>query len=127
MEFTNTLPRPVPGWNAAAAGCATGLYMGREGGPLGSLQSCALFGVASYFLEGMGKVAPAEAGSAAWARSPDERRLARFWSGRALDEEDDASSVQRLLSPALPLLAALRPCAGGCGPLPWDRRDRLQH
>lgn len=94
--------------------------MGRDGGVMSSLQSCALFGVASYFLEGMGKVAPAEAGREwSWAQTPDERRLARFLSGQTLDDDEPLShgTLHRLLSPAMPLLAALKPCSGsdGCG------------
>ncbi|GAB4813368.1 hypothetical protein N2152v2_000414 [Parachlorella kessleri] len=51
--FAKRIRQKEDGWNGAAAGCATGLALGWNGGPQSALQSCALFGIASYFLDGV--------------------------------------------------------------------------
>lgn len=48
-------------WNSAASGCATGLALGWSNGPFSALQSCALLGAFSYYLDGVAGTGEAEA------------------------------------------------------------------
>lgn len=43
------------GWNRGFAGCATGLVIGWNGGPVSALQSCAGLGLISYIVDFGGK------------------------------------------------------------------------
>ena len=94
--------------NAGASGCATGLVLGwGSGGWLGGLQSCVLFGVFSYMLDGT-TGGSAEASDAGQGGSREEltRRRRGERGGRALHARRACvtrSALQRVLAPALPL------------------------
>jgi import inner membrane translocase subunit TIM22 len=69
--------------NAGVSGCSTGLVLGwTSGGPIAAVQSCAMFGLFSYFLDGTG-------GGSAQASSLDD-----------IEKKKDRNSV---LQPCLPL------------------------
>ena len=96
-------------WNGAVSGCATGLALGWSQGPSSALQSCAMLGAFSYFLDGM-----AGGDDAAHAASSSAGRKKALES--AVDDthrEEQACSIQDLLRPAIPLPRAVRsfsPC-----------------
>ncbi|RMZ55673.1 hypothetical protein APUTEX25_000256 [Auxenochlorella protothecoides] len=125
--FMQRLRQREDAWNGAASGCATGLALGWANGPLGALQSCAMLGAFSYFMDGMAKVPPAAAAQRTaggrghdgdWAQTPEEQRLASFLAAPFLHPGRARSTLQAVLSPALPLAVILAPCHpafGGCG------------
>ncbi|KAL6782263.1 TIM22C [Auxenochlorella protothecoides x Auxenochlorella symbiontica] len=124
--FMQRLRQREDAWNGAASGCATGLALGWANGPLGALQSCAMLGAFSYFMDGMAKVPPAAAAQRTaggrghdgdWAQTPEEQRLASFLAAPFLHPGRARSTLQAVLSPALPLAVILAPCHpafGGC-------------
>ncbi|KAL4424237.1 hypothetical protein ABPG75_001538 [Micractinium tetrahymenae] len=98
--FMQRLRQKNDAWNGAASGCATGLALGWKQGPINALQSCAMLGFFSYFVDSMG-VQPAEAaaGSSGGGRQQQQQQARQ------------RSPVELLLSLAVPLLFG--PCAGG--------------
>lgn len=114
-------------WNGAVSGCATGLALGWAGGPLSALQSCAMLGGFSYFVDGMAggdaqaHAASVKPGDSTWPATSGSSRdnVVAFWGAgdEAAGRRRDRSRVEMLLTPAMPLLAALAPCRGeqpGC-------------
>ncbi|PSC74053.1 mitochondrial import inner membrane translocase subunit TIM22-2-like [Micractinium conductrix] len=100
-------------WNGAASGCATGLALGWKQGPMGALQSCAMLGFFSYFVDGM-TGSPAEAathGSGSGSGEGSQREAAK-----------QRGPIELLLSPAVPLLAA----QGSMGQQPSKDTEEIQ-
>jgi import inner membrane translocase subunit TIM22 len=53
--FMSRLRQKNDAFNAGVSGCSTGLVLGwTSGGPIAAVQSCAMFGLFSYFLDGTG-------------------------------------------------------------------------
>jgi len=72
-------------WNGALAGCATGAVMGVSGGPAAALQSCALFGAFSYFIDRMqaGRAVAAESEEGGGVRDATPRAPRRSFCARS--------------------------------------------
>eukprot|EP00887_Chlorella_sp_A99_P007042 scaffold2.g7042.t1 len=157
--FMRRLRQKEDAWNGAASGCATGLVLGWSGGPAGALQSCALLGMFSYFVDGLSsdagtahasalppRACPSGGGGGAGegsrgsrggegAGGGGERSTRRRQQLQQEQEQQRAgqhgwlppgllqqlgggggrSPLDALLSPAVPLLAALAPCRGRTG------------
>jgi hypothetical protein len=82
------------------------------------MQSCAMLGAFSFFVDGVSGPAQAASGSAAGGGGGSGP--GRFSSSGSLDGggqqgQRQRSAVELLLSPAMPLLAGLAPCAFGAG------------
>jgi hypothetical protein len=115
-------PDPISAaWNGAASGCATGLALGWAAGPQSALQSCAMLGAFSYFLDGM---AGGEAANASTLSAAGDGAGGRGGGRR------QRSLIEQLLSPAIPVVMVLQPCrnwggdapAGACRVGPPPRR-----
>jgi import inner membrane translocase subunit TIM22 len=105
--FMLRLRQKQDAWNGAASGCATGLALGwPTGGAIGALQSCAMFGAFSYFLDGMAGGGDGEAVAAT---------LQGGGSGSGHEKKREKSALELLLSPAVPLARALAPCSSWAG------------
>ncbi|EFN53590.1 hypothetical protein CHLNCDRAFT_58549 [Chlorella variabilis] len=123
--FMQRLRQKNDAWNGAASGCATGLALGWKQGPLSALQSCAMLGAFSFFVDGMGVNQAAAAAAESPAGASAEPRGgggsggssgssgSQWWQVPHHHPRQQRSALELLLSPAVPLLAAMAPCAFG--------------
>lgn len=124
--FMLRLRKTNDAWNGAASGCATGLALGWKQGPLGALQSCGMLGVFSYFIDSMGagvaEAATVAGGGGSLSRGSSKGRSSGSSAGSSgvqqlpwwqQGPQQCRGAVESLLSPALPLLAAVAPCSFG--------------
>ncbi|PRW61599.1 mitochondrial import inner membrane translocase subunit TIM22-2-like [Chlorella sorokiniana] len=133
--FMQRLRQKNDAWNGAASGCATGLALGWKQGPMSALQSCAMLGIFSYFIDGMsgGEAQAAALRGTPAAAGSEDRGTTSSSSGCSPQQKEEQlrqwqqkrKAVEQFLSPVMPLLAAAAPCvfaweegsgspAGGC-------------